>query len=223
MCRIHLRAPYEGLATAGADEIRWGEDLDRRGLIGGALALGSGTGLAAALGLVPAAEAAKLRRCRARPAPPAPAPPAEPSKALGVGTYTDASVANQVSNFTIARALVSCGVGTIATGGWSGPFAMLMYSTRVAHFESEPLSSFIRAGGRMRSITQVAGRTIEDVEHDFVAIAHGRSGGLRPRFDVHFVTPFWKPDNAMATRSDAYPGKCRFGGELLIGEITVGR
>lgn len=137
--------------------------------------------------------------------------------------YTDASVANQASSFTIGRTLVSCGVGTVAAGAWSGPFAMLMYSTRVAHFEFEPLSSFIRAGGRMRSITQVAGGTVEDIEHDFVAIAHGSAGGIRPRFDVHFVTPFWKPGNVMATPSDAYPGKCRFGGELLIGEITVGR
>jgi hypothetical protein len=188
-----------------------------------ALALGGGAGAAAALGLVPAADAAKARRCRARRMPSAPSQPVAPPKAFGVGTYTDASVANQVSNFTIGRAMVSCGVGTIAAGGWSGPFAMLMYATRVAHFESEPLSSFIRAGGTMRSITQVAGRTVEDVEHDFVAIAFGRASGARPRFDVHFVTPFWRPGNAMATPSEAYPGKCRFGGELLIGEITVGR
>jgi hypothetical protein len=116
----------------------------------------------------------------------------------------------------------SCGVGTIASGDWSGPFAMLMYATRMVHFEAEPLSSYIRAGGRMRSITQMLGRTVEDVEHDFVAVAHGRSGGGPPRFDVHFVTPFWNPGNPMATRSEDFPGKCRFGGEMLIGEITVG-
>lgn len=184
---------------------------------------GGGAGLTVALGLVPAAEAARRRRCRPRGARPTHAVPTEPAKTFGVGTYTDASVAYQISNFTIGRALVSCGVGTIAASEWSGPFAMLMYSTRVAHFESEPRSSFIRTGGRMRSITQIAGRTVEDVEHDFVALAYGRAGGVRPRFDVHFVTPFWRPDNAMATPSDAYPGKCRFGGELMIGEITVGR
>ena len=34
----------------------------------------------------------------------------------GVGMYTDSSVANQVSSFTINPKTVSCGVGTLATG-----------------------------------------------------------------------------------------------------------
>ena len=40
----------------------------------------------------------------------------------GVGTYTDASVANQISNFTINRQMVSCGVGTVGATGFTGPF-----------------------------------------------------------------------------------------------------
>jgi len=46
----------------------------------------------------------------------------------GVGTYSDSSVVNQVSNFTINRQMISCGVGTVSGGGigFSGPFAMLM-------------------------------------------------------------------------------------------------
>jgi hypothetical protein len=206
--------------------VRSGSGLDRRALLKRAAAWGGGASLAASAGLVPVTGAelaeARARRCRARRrVAPAPAPPRERT-AFGAGTYTDASVANQASTFTIGRSMVSCGVGTIASGGWSGPFAMLMYSTRIALFEAESLSSYIRAAGRMRSITQMLGKTVEDVEHDFVAIAHGRSGGGRPRFDVHFVTPFWDPGNPMATRSEDYPGKCRFGGEMLIGEIMVG-
>lgn len=180
-----------------------------------------GWGVAGALA-APASAAAKRRSTRCvtqrRPAQPLPAPGPDAS---GVGTYTDASVANQISNFTINRSMVSCGVGTLAANGWSGPFAMLMYATHIAYFEAEPLSSYIRAGGRMRSITQMLGKTVEDVEHDFVAVAHGRNGSGPPRFDVHFATPFWKPGNPMATRSADYPGKCRFGGEMLIGEIRI--
>ena len=37
----------------------------------------------------------------------------------GVGTYTDASVANQISNFSINRQMVSCGVGTVGATGFT--------------------------------------------------------------------------------------------------------
>jgi hypothetical protein len=187
--------------------------LDRRALIKQAM-IGSLAGGAIA------ATDAQGRTRRAKPGPPAPAPA---PNAFGVGTYTDASVADQISNFTINRLQVSCGVGTVAASGWTGPFAMLMYSTHIAMFEADALASYLRASGRMRSITQMLGKTIEDVEHDFVAVAHGHNGSGPPRFDVHFATPFWKPGNPMATRSTDYPGKCRFGGEMLLGEITIGR
>ena len=185
--------------------------LDRRGLLRQVM-------LAGVTATAFDVHTAHARACRAKSKPVAPPPQVN---AFGVGTYTDSSVANQISNFTINRTQVSCGVGTLATSGWTGPFAMLMYSTRIALFEAEPLSSYIRVGGRMRSITQMLGNTVEDVEHDFVAVAHGRNGSGRPRFDVHFATPFWKPGNPMATRSEDYPGKCRFGGELLLGEVSI--
>jgi hypothetical protein len=151
----------------------------------------------------------------------------------GVGMYTDSSVANQVSSFTINPKTVSCGVGTLAAGGdASGPFAMLMYATRMDSYTIDADAGEIRATGRMRSITKVGSAVVEDAEHDFLAVAaasvaHGgfdqavHSGGAR--FDVHFSTPFWDRYNPMCTPSSIMAGACRFGGELLLGNIFVPR
>lgn len=146
----------------------------------------------------------------------------------GVGTYTDSSVANQISNFTINPLMVSCGVGTLAHGQWSGPFAMLMYSTDIRAYEVERAAAAIRASGTMRSITKVAGETVEDVEHEFLALAvdgAAHSAGeerARPdRFDVHLRTDFWNVANPMCSPSDTVQGGCRFGGDLLLGDIFV--
>ncbi len=49
----------------------------------------------------------------------------------GVGMYTDPSVANQASSFTINRQMVSCGVGTADAMGVVGPFEMLMYALSI--------------------------------------------------------------------------------------------
>ena len=149
----------------------------------------------------------------------------------GVGMYTDDSVAHQVSSFTLNPAMVSCGVGTLAAGGdASGPFAMLMYSTRVDSYAVDQEAGEIRATGRMRSITKVGSAVVEDAEHDFLAVAastvpHGgfseavHAGG--DRFDVHFSTPFWDRYNPMCTPSVVAAGKCRFGGELLLGHVFM--
>src|SRR5437867_5953076 len=117
--------------------------------------------------------------------------------------------------------MVSCGVGTLAPGGVaSGPFAMLMYATRIDTYTLDRESGEIRASGRMRSITQVGGRTVEDADHDFLAVAAGTvaHGGFEQaiheggdRFDVHFQTPFWDRYNAMCTPSTLVTGACRFG------------
>ena len=151
----------------------------------------------------------------------------------GVGMYTDPSVANQVSSFSINPQMVSCGVGTLAAGGEaSGPFAMLMYATHMDSYVVDKESGEIRATGRMRSITKIGTAVIEDAEHDFLAVAaatvaHGgfeqavHAGG--DRFDVHFVTPFWSPSNPMATRSALHDGWVRFGGELLLGHVFIDR
>ena len=149
----------------------------------------------------------------------------------GVGMYTDSSVANQVSSFTINPKTVSCGVGTLATGGdASGPFAMLMYATRMDSYTVDTDAGEIRATGKMRSITKVGSAVVEDAEHDFLAVAasavpHGgfdqamHAGGAR--FDVHFSTPFWDRYNPMCTPSSIKAGACRFGGQLLLGGIFI--
>jgi hypothetical protein len=149
----------------------------------------------------------------------------------GVGMYTDDSVAHQVSSFTINPKMVSCGVGTLAAGGdSSGPFAMLMYSTRIDTYSVDADAGEIRATGRMRSITKVGGAVVEDAEHDFLAIAAStvRHGGFEDavhaggdRFDVHFSTPFWDRYNPMCSPSVVAAGKCRFGGELLLGHVFM--
>ena len=93
-------------------------------------------------------------------------------------------------------------------------------------------SGEIRATGRMRSITKMGTDVVEDTEHDFLAIAastvaHGgfeqavHQGG--DRFDVHFQTPFWTQYNAMCTPSTIAAGKCRFGGELILGHVFMNR
>lgn len=150
----------------------------------------------------------------------------------GVGMYTDSSVANQVSSFTINPQTVSCGVGTLAAGGEaSGPFAMLMYATRMDSYAVDDQAGEIRATGRMRSITKVGTAVMEDIEHDFLAIAaktvaHGgfeqavHTGG--DRFDVHFSTPFWDRYNGMCTPSMVIEGACRFGGEVMLGGVFLG-
>ena len=151
----------------------------------------------------------------------------------GVGMYTDSSVANQVSSFTINPKMVSCGVGTLAAGGdSSGPFAMLMYATRIDSYTVDQEAGEIRATGRMRSITKMGNSVVEDAEHDFLAVAatsvaHGgfdqavHSGG--DRFDVHFSTPFWDRYNPMCSPSSIAAGACRFGGELLMGDVFIPR
>jgi len=157
----------------------------------------------------------------------------EPLMGTGVGMYTDSSVANQVSSFTINPKTVSCGVGTLAAGGEaSGPFAMLMYATRMDSYTVDSEAGEIRAQGRMRSITKMGSAVVEDAEHDFLAVAatsvaHGgfdqamHSGG--ERFDVHFSTPFWDRYNPMCTPSSVLAGACRFGGELLLGNVFIPR
>lgn len=149
----------------------------------------------------------------------------------GVGMYTDSSVANQVSSFTINPKTVSCGVGTLAAGGEaSGPFAMLMYATRMDTYTVDREAREIRATGRMRSITKVGSAVVEDAEHDFLALAAApvphadfnqavHKGGAR--FDVHFSTPFWDRYNPMCTPSSIAAGACRFGGELLLGDVFL--
>jgi hypothetical protein len=143
----------------------------------------------------------------------------------GVGMYTDPSVANQASTFTINRSLVSCGVGTANAGGFVGVFEMLMFSTKIQSYAVNTATREITAKGEMRSITRVGGAVVEDVRHPFIAHAldlDGDEGMPRSdRFDVHMKSAFWQPGNPMCTPSDRYPGLCRFGGKLFAGNVNV--
>ena len=119
--------------------------------------------------------------------------------------------------------MVSCGVGTVGATGFTGPFAMLMYAKDIQSYYADHNTGTIRVTGRMRSITVVGGVTVEDVVHDFLAVAADNNGTGKPdRFDVHFTTPFWKA-SPMCTPSTEVQGWCRFGGDLLLGDVAVGR
>jgi hypothetical protein len=142
----------------------------------------------------------------------------------GVGMYTDLSVASQMSAFTINPTMVSCAVGTFGVVGMSGPFSMIMYSTRIDSYDANTSTRTITSTGRMRSITMiVAGVVTENLEHDFIAVATDNRGASPDRFDVHFVTPFWTPGltNPMATASGLRPGWARFGGNVATGLVLL--
>jgi TAT (twin-arginine translocation) pathway signal sequence len=143
---------------------------------------------------------------------------------MGTGMYVDMSTAQQMSTFSIASNLVTCGVGTFGVGqlNLSGPFSMLMYSTSIATYTHDQATRTITATGRMRSITMIAaGLVTENVEHDFIAIATNNAGAGTDRFDVHFVTPFWTPSRQpLATPSSVRPGWARFGGNVAKALLT---
>lgn len=139
----------------------------------------------------------------------------------GVGMYTDSSVASQLAVFTINENVVSCGVGTVAAGAVTGPFAMMMYSRKIDSYSIDNSTRKIIAKGLMRSTARVGGVTVEDVDHSFVAIAEDNISGSPDHFAVHFRTDFWNPSNPMCTPSTVVLGACRFGGKLVMGEINV--
>ena len=100
---------------------------------------------------------------------------------------------------------------------------MLMYAKDIQSYSADHYTKTIRVSGRMRSITVVGGVAVEDVVHDFLAVAVDNTGTGKPdRFDVHFTTPFWKA-SPMCTPSTEVQGWCRFGGDLLLGDVTFGR
>src|SRR5262245_53720636 len=91
-------------------------------------------------------------------------------KSGGAGMYTDPSVAGQISTFTLNRGLVSCGVADTSPDGPMGVFYMLMLSTDIDNYRVDHQQGTITATGTMRSITNMAGNTVEDVLHDFIAV-----------------------------------------------------
>lgn len=151
----------------------------------------------------------------------------------GVGIYTDASVASQVSTFTLNPNMVSCGVGTVQLpGGTFGPFEMIMYSLSIDSYTVErEVPRRIVATGTMRSTTRVAGLIVEDTDgtllnpppHDFVAFGFDRDSPQVDRFEVHFKTPFWNTGNPLCTASEVVEGGCRFGGDLFLGNVNASK
>lgn len=154
----------------------------------------------------------------------------------GAGMYVDASTAQQLSTFTINKRMVSCGVGTFAARelGTTGPFAMMMYSTKIDSYEVDQATKSIRAEGTMRSITKMGGFALlpsnspaaEDTEHHFIATATDRSSGGALSDDLymlHFKTPFWNTGNPMCSPSNLISGGCKFGTAvgLSLGEVVV--
>jgi hypothetical protein len=137
---------------------------------------------------------------------------------MGVGMYSDQTTAEQLSTFSIVPHLITCGVGTFGPAGQSGPFAMLMYSVNVTSYKINKSAFTITATGRMRSITRIAGQTIEDVEHPFNALAVDHRGAKPDTFDVAFITPFWTPGpaNPLASPSPRHPGWAHFGGSVVV-------
>lgn len=147
---------------------------------------------------------------------------------MGAGMYWDESTASQLSTWSFQPTLIQCAVGTLGLEGLSGPFAMLMYSVSVDNYDVNRTTGTLVASGRMRSITLTGMLLEENVEHDYVAVATDHRGLRSDRFDVHFVTPFWNPDNVMATPSQRHPGWVRFGGDVAeslngtpLGGVTV--
>lgn len=153
----------------------------------------------------------------------------------GVGMYTDPSVAEQASTFTLNRLMVTCGVGTVlgpsaGSIGAIGPFEMLMYSLSVDTYTVQhQVPRKIIATGKMRSTTRVGGVIVEDTDgsgsnpppHDFIAVGEDKDFPQKDHYSIHFKTTFWKPGNPMCAASDLFPGLCRFGGDLFMGNIVV--
>jgi hypothetical protein len=154
----------------------------------------------------------------------------------GAGMHVGPDTAMGISTFTINPHSVTCGVGSVGNSpgavpgtsalpaglGTSGPFAMMMYATRITSYVVDRSAHSITARGTMRSITAMGGQVSEDVEHPFIAQAFDRHAGAgSDEFFLHFTTPFWNASNPMATRSTLNNAWAMFGSPILFGEINV--
>lgn len=144
----------------------------------------------------------------------------------GTGMYTDPSVAAQSSVFALNPEGVTCAVGMTDANGQGSPFQMMMYSVGSHTYVVNPVTRTITATGKMRSITRVGPVIVEDAIHDFIAVGWDNQPS-RPqpnradRYETHAITPFWNTTNPLCTASDRIPGGCRFGGQLVLGDISV--
>jgi hypothetical protein len=149
-----------------------------------------------------------------------------------VGVYSDQSTLFQSSIFSANRLFVECGVGTenlaLPTGQHLGPFEMLMYSETIDSYDVSGTTIVI--SGTMRSITRMAGTVIDDAIHPFVAVAQDGVAPAKDRWDLYYITPFWRQvpnllgnplGSLLCTPSDVIPGGCKFGGELFMGNVNA--
>lgn len=167
-------------------------------------------------------------------------------KDAGAGMHVGIGSVQMIACATIAKELTTCQVGqmgmdfsqlSVLAGflepilgillgpGFSGPFAMSMFSLDQPTYDVNHSAGTILGKGTIRSITKVAGITIEDATAPFqVNATDGSRTGQRDSFFLSFTTPFWKtPGNPLATPSKFHKGWSMFGGEFILGEIRVTR
>jgi hypothetical protein len=165
-------------------------------------------------------------------------------KDAGAGMHVGIGSVQMIACATISRELTTCAVGQMGMDleqlsvlavflepilgkllgpGFSGPFAMEMYSLNVSSYDVNHGAGTIRAKGVVRSITKVAGVLIEDATSPYLAVAtDGSRTGQRDSYFLSFTTPFWKAHrNPLATPSTFHKGWSMFGGQLIVGEISV--
>ena len=165
-------------------------------------------------------------------------------KDAGAGMHVGIGSVQMIACATLSRELSTCQVGqmgmdfsqlSVLAGflepilgillgpGFSGPFAMSMYSLNQPTYDVNHGAGTIFGKGTIRSITKVAGITIEDAVAPFqVNATDGSRTGQRDSFFLSFTTPFWKtPGNPLATPSQVHSGWSQFGGELIVGEVSV--
>jgi hypothetical protein len=167
-------------------------------------------------------------------------------KDAGAGMHVGIGSVQMMACATISRELTTCAVGQIGltlselsvlatflepilgfllSPGWSGPFTMEMYSLNVKTYDVNRPAGRLTAKGTVRSITKIAGIMVEDATSPYIAVAtDGRGGKNGDSYHLSFKTPFWStPGNPLATPSTFHKGWSMFGGELIVGEVSVPR
>jgi hypothetical protein len=158
----------------------------------------------------------------------------------GAGFHAEMGTMQMLSAATISSKLVTCAVGQMGLNsdmvqalapvlgkvfgaGFTGPFAMLMFSENVTSYQIDRSAKTITAQGTMRSITKIGGLTIDDAMTPFLAVATDRkAGGAPDTFFLSYKTPFWNTaTNPLATPSQFVSGFSQFGGELIMGQVNV--
>jgi hypothetical protein len=158
----------------------------------------------------------------------------------GAGMHAEMGTMQMLSAATISSKLVTCQVGQVGLNsdmvqmlqpvlgkvfgpGFTGPFAMLMFSEDVSSYKIDRTNKTITAQGTMRSITKIGGLTIDDAMTPYLAVASdNKAKGAVDTFFLSYKTPFWNTaTNPLATPSQFVSGFSQFGGELIMGQVNV--